>query len=180
MSSALEQILDPRGTAPDVGGRRLAPRDGTLSGKTIGLLNNSKPNAGVVLERLGEVLAQRYGARTVPMRAKPSFAVPAADAQLGELVAECDVVVTGVGDCGSCSAATTADGVLLEGLGVPAVALITDIFQPSSAAMASLKGFPGYRVVALPHPIASLDQPAIDAAVDAALPEVLDVLGVAR
>lgn len=178
MAPELEAILDPRGAAPDHSAARLAPRKDSLEGRRVGLLNNAKPNAAVILERLAALLQERYGVADVMMLSKPSFAVPADDVMMEKLADQCDAVVAGVGDCGSCSAATTADGVLLEQRGVPAVSIVTDIFRASSAAMAQLKGFPGYRFVAVPHPIASLSGEQLDELAEAALPEVLDILGV--
>lgn len=178
MAPELEAILDPRGAAPDHGAAQLAPRKDSLEGRRIGLLNNAKPNAAEILERVATLLEQRYGVADVMMLSKPSFAVPADDVMMEKLAEQCDAVIAGVGDCGSCSAATTADGVLLEQRGVPAVSIVTDIFRASSAAMAELKGFPGYRFVAVPHPIASLGAAELDRLAEAALPDVLAILGV--
>ena len=178
MSPELEAILDPRGAAPDRGTTHLARREPSIAGRRVGLLNNAKPNAAVLLGRLAELIQEHCGTVGVTMLSKPSFAVPADEAMLAKLAEECDVVIAGVGDCGSCSAATTADGVLLEQRGIPTVAIVTDIFRPSASAMAALKGFPGYRFVALPHPLASLDKKELDTLAEAAIPEVLEVLGV--
>jgi hypothetical protein len=174
----LEPVLDPRGVPASTAASRLARRAASLEGQRLGLLNNGKPNAAAFLERLAELLGERFGVTGTTMLSKPSFAVPAGEAMLSDLAQHFDVVVAGVGDCGSCSAATAADGVLLEARGVPAVSIVTDIFRPSASAMAALKGFPDYRFVAVPHPIASLDKKELDAVAESAIPEVLAILGV--
>jgi hypothetical protein len=71
-----------------------------------------------------------------------------------------------------------ADGILLERAGVPTVAICTDSFRVTAEAMAQAYGFPGFEYVAMPHPIASLDEEQIEARVRDALPEILRILGV--
>jgi hypothetical protein len=70
-----------------------------------------------------------------------------------------------------------ADGIVLERAGIPAVSLCTDAFRITAEAMANQMGFPGYRYVALPHPIASRTQKEIDDLARDALPDILQVLG---
>src|SRR5207302_396829 len=55
---------------------RLAPRKPSLAGLTIGVLDNSKPNAGALLHRVAELLAARTGAAGVRGWSKPSAARP--------------------------------------------------------------------------------------------------------
>jgi len=66
---------------------------------------------------------------------------------------------------------------VLERAGIPAVSLCTDAFKITAEAMANQMGFPGYRYVTLPHPIASRTEKAIDEMVRDALPDVIRVLG---
>jgi hypothetical protein len=70
-----------------------------------------------------------------------------------------------------------ADGILLERAGVPAVSICTDSFVPAARAMAKVYGFPGYRFATMPHPLASLDEPQIEAAALELLPQLLQILG---
>ena len=49
------------------------------------------------------------------------------------------------------------DAILFERHGVPAVPIITRPFEPTAVAIAELHGLPGYRYVAVDHPITSLD-----------------------
>ncbi len=98
MAPLLEEMLDPTGARTGSEDARLAPRDHHLRGKTVGLLNNTKPNSAVLLEQLAELLQQRFGVAEVLMFAKPSFAVPADDALLGQIAERCDYALAGVGD----------------------------------------------------------------------------------
>jgi hypothetical protein len=48
------------------------------------------------------------------------------------------------------------DAILMEREGVPAAAIVTDVFRATGEAMASSWGMPGYRFLEVPHPIANL------------------------
>ena len=73
-----------------------------------------------------------------------------------EMAASCDVIITGIGDCGSCSASAVADGIVFEAAGLPAAAICSDAFRVTADAMAGLRGAPGYRYATTPHPVAVL------------------------
>ncbi|HEV8584935.1 MAG TPA: hypothetical protein VGT02_08185 [Methylomirabilota bacterium] len=75
---------------------RLAPRKASLAGLTIGVLDNSKPNAGVLLHRVAELLAARTGAAGVRGFSKPSAARPAEI--LDDIAKSAHVVLTGSAD----------------------------------------------------------------------------------
>ena len=74
----------------------LAPSEPVLAGKRIGILDNSKPNAGLLLGRVAERLAARTGARLEVVERK-NAALPASDDLLARL-AEAEVVLTGSAD----------------------------------------------------------------------------------
>lgn len=91
------RLFDP--TSPPVERAvALAPRLADLRGLRVGLVENTKHNSDVILARLGEGLARRYGVTVSQMIRKrsPSHAVTeeAADA----LRRISDFVVSGVGD----------------------------------------------------------------------------------
>ncbi len=76
-----------------------AARLGTLEGKTIGLLDISKPGGNIFLDHLERLLRQRYGVASVIRVTKPTFTKPAPDAVLSKLVdAECDAVIEALAD----------------------------------------------------------------------------------
>ena len=120
-------IIDPT-VGPDSGPDRspavLAPRPDRLHGLALGLLANTKRNAEELLDALASQLEQEYGVKPVLARKKMSITDPVPQEILEELTAACDIVVTGVGDCGSCSASAVADGLLLEQAGVPAAVIV--------------------------------------------------------
>ncbi len=75
------------------------------------------------------------------------------DAQIDDMAAQCDVVITGLGDCGSCSACSLHVALDFERRGVPAVAICTTPFLKSGKAMAARQGFPDYEFVMVEHPL---------------------------
>lgn len=174
-------ILDPTGAGPTgataaTASTALAPRPAGLRGATIGLLENTKKNAAPFLAELGRLLVERHGAAGVVERTKTAFALPVSDDLLAELSATCDVIITGVGDCGSCSASAVTDGVAFERKGVPAAVICSDAFTASSDAMARLRGVPGYRYVTTPHPVAVLGPEQVRERAERALPGVVALL----
>lgn len=76
--------------------RRLARRSPDLRGRRIGVLDNSKPNADVLLGRVAELLAERAGAGPIRTWRKPGASRPAAN--LAEVLAASDVLLTGSAD----------------------------------------------------------------------------------
>jgi hypothetical protein len=67
---------------------------------------------------------------------------------------------------------------LFERAGVPAASICTDSFVPAAQAMAKVYGFPGYRFVTMPHPLASLNDNQLQECARALLPDILRILGV--
>jgi hypothetical protein len=152
-------ILDPTGTITADQQKPEPPRArrrASLSGATVGLLVNTKQNAAPFLDEIGRLLIKQYGAKAAVARTKVNFAAPAPEELIKEMSASCDVVITGIGDCGSCSASAVADGIVFEAAGLPAAAICSDAFKVTADAMADLRGAPGYRYATTPHPVAVL------------------------
>jgi hypothetical protein len=88
-------LLDPTGerAAPT---REAAPRPTSLDGRTIGLLDISKPRGNVFLDRLEEQLVGR--ALEVRRFAKPTFSKPAPIDLRHEIATKCDLVIEALAD----------------------------------------------------------------------------------
>jgi len=86
---------------PTAGGVRvkivLAPRPMDLAGKVVGLLDNTKEQADVILETIGDALRERYGVAKVIIRRKEYFSRPATDALLNEMAKEVQVAAAALG-----------------------------------------------------------------------------------
>ena len=74
-------------------------------------------------------------------RTKVNFAAPAPDDLVKEMTTGCDVIITGIGDCGSCSASAVADGIAFEAAAC-AAAICSDAFAVTADAMAELPAPP--------------------------------------
>ncbi len=66
--------------------RPAAPRLHTFSGKTVALLDISKPGGSVFLDRVAEVLTQRFGVKQIIRITKPTFTKPAPDAVMEQIL----------------------------------------------------------------------------------------------
>ena len=75
-----------------------APRLASLAGSRMGIIDDSKLNADVLLEELGEVLRTRYEIAELRWYRKPSASRPADPTVLKDLVERCDAVIIAVGD----------------------------------------------------------------------------------
>lgn len=129
---------------------RPAARLDTLKGKTIGLLDNAKPRADIILEVVKKYLESK-GAVCSIYEFKPHLAKPLPLEQI-ERLAKADAVVGAVGDCGSCSTGLAKDGVALEKLGVPTATVYTPIFATSAAFNATGLGLPTLPIAILKTP----------------------------
>ena len=97
MIAAAMEILDPVGSTSATS-RPLAPRPASLAGAVIGVLDNSKPNAGVLLDAVARALARQVGARDVRRWRKPGASIGATAATLDEIAAQCGAVLTASAD----------------------------------------------------------------------------------
>lgn len=68
-----------------------------LAGKRIGILDNTKPNAGLLLNRLASRLAERTGASVALVETK-NAALAAPDDVVARLTDGADLVLTGSAD----------------------------------------------------------------------------------
>lgn len=75
-----------------------APRLPTLAGTRVGIIDDCKPNADVLLEELVEVLRTRYEISDVRWHRKRSSSRPAVAEAIKDLAENCDAVIIGVGD----------------------------------------------------------------------------------
>ena len=83
----------PTGEPATIAGR-LAPRLKTLKEARVGILDNCKEFADIVLRGVAEVLERDYGARVRFWR-KSYLGIPSPFA--AEMAKECDAVINGVG-----------------------------------------------------------------------------------
>jgi hypothetical protein len=93
-----ETVYDPRGVV-DAVERPLAPRPDELADLRVGVLDNSKWNAGALLRRTVELLEESSGPfADVRFYKKASFSSNAAPELIAEIAEHSDVVLTAIGD----------------------------------------------------------------------------------
>lgn len=91
-------LVNPLDETPRVFSKPAA-RLSSLSGKTIGLLDISKPGGSVFLDHLERLLKQRYGVAEIVRAMKPTFTKPAPDAVIAKFLdAKCDAVIEALAD----------------------------------------------------------------------------------
>ncbi len=79
--------------------RHAAPKLATLQGKTIGLLDISKPGGNYFLDHIERLLKARFGVAAVVRTMKPTFTKPAPAEVIATLVnARCDAVIEALAD----------------------------------------------------------------------------------
>ncbi len=89
-------FIDPTagGTAEKI---ELAQRPVDLSGKVVGLLDNTKEQADIILETLGNALREQYDVAKVVSQRKEHYSKPATDEMIAEMAQEVDVAIAALG-----------------------------------------------------------------------------------
>jgi hypothetical protein len=76
----------------------LAPRLGSLAGRTVGFIGNLKPNCDVLLHTTEDLLTSRRGVAETVYREKISCSIGAPEEILDEIAGRCDAAVVALGD----------------------------------------------------------------------------------
>jgi len=96
VSQDLVTVYDPT-AAPRAQGASLAARPGDLRGRTIGVLDNGKANAGLLMTAVAALLKRDHGVTEVIIRHKP-VAGPASPQVIKDLKEQCAAVLVGSAD----------------------------------------------------------------------------------
>jgi hypothetical protein len=155
-----------------------APRPHGLDRATIGIMCNVKRNGPELMSAIADLLCAEFDIAEVVGPVRAAGTMLPSEEQLADMAARCDVVITGLGDCGSCSACSIHVAADFERRGVPTAAICTKPFLRSGQAMAARQGLPGYRFVMVDHPLSSLTAAEVRDRAKDALPQVLAILGV--
>ncbi len=92
------RLVNPTGTSLSSGAFELNERPDTLSGKTLGLLENSKANSDKVLYELGQMLKEKYDLKDIVMFNKHSASLPTKPDVIQDMINKVDILITGIGD----------------------------------------------------------------------------------
>ena len=91
------RVLSPVGVPGD-DTASVPPLPGSLSGLTVGFLDNRKANFDLLADEIGALLAKEQGVKAVVRRRKANAATPAAPEIVAGLAKDCDVVFAGSAD----------------------------------------------------------------------------------
>lgn len=134
------------------------------------LFDNTKPGADVILDYLGYNLE-----KPDIIRVKKPAGAPATQNQL-EKAAMGEVVILGLGDCGSCSSWVILDAIRLEKLGVPTISICSTSFSDFSRELAKAHGAEKLSIVEVKHPIAGTSVSEIQEKTSLILPLIRELL----
>jgi hypothetical protein len=96
-ASATIRLYDPTGVPPSTPASAVQTI-GTLAGKVVGFIDNSKPNFAYLVDDLAELLRTKYGVREVLKHRKRAASVPAGREVIEDFTRRCDLVIAGSGD----------------------------------------------------------------------------------
>ena len=137
--------------------RPLSTRKNNLSGQRLGILDNSKWNANKILRESASALSQDIKFSKVNYYVKKyGFSTDATTEMIEEIVNDNDIVLTAIGDCGSCCSSCIRDAVALEDRGIPAAPVITTEFVNETKLTRVAIGMPDLKPVVIDHPVSSI------------------------
>lgn len=151
---ALVTVLDPsslaRQAADDPG-----PDVGSLQGKKVGFRVDILWRSWDWVADEWAALLRRDGADVTTWRAlgRTGDEGKRTLAELDSLVEQSDVMIVGLGNCGSCTSWTIHDAVRAAELDRTTVAVTTEHFERLGRGLAAQRGRPGLRIHVLPYPL---------------------------
>lgn len=154
------RLVDPCGDTGTVG-RTINPPMSTLAGKRIGVLDNGKTNALLLMTEMAHLLAARSGATVGAIVSKRTAAEPCEGSTLAAVLDGADVILTGSADCGSCTSWSIFDVDQVERAGKVAIGITTTAFNGLSRQVAATLGLPSARICPVPHPLGGIDDDAV-------------------
>ncbi len=90
-------VMDPRGETP-AASVSMAPRGPGLHGKTIALVDNTKINAGNLLDKLSALIAGEVEPARIVRFSKTDATRPAPPELVRQITQQCDAAVLAIGD----------------------------------------------------------------------------------
>ena len=148
------RVYDPRGVVRSIE-KPTAARKAGLDGLRLGVLDNSKWNANKLLRGSIEALKREIDFEAVNYYVKHSFSKDAAPELIAQIVEENDIVLTAIGDCGSCTSGCLRDAIALEGAGVPTAVIVTTEFVKETVLTREALGMLDLEPVIIAHPVSS-------------------------
>jgi hypothetical protein len=169
--NGLSGLYDPTGVV-DVEQIPLSARPTSEKGLRLGVLSNTKWNAAKLLRATVAALEARgVEFASVDYYDKEHFSSDASPEVIARIAAECDVALTAIGDCGSCTSSCVNDGVRLEQAGLPTAVIVTTEFEHEARLQREARGMANLEPIVVTHPISSLTLPQLDERAAEAAPQ---------
>lgn len=172
-------VLDPTATGRG-GDMNPGPDAGPLRGRTVGFRVDA-------LWRSWDWVVDEWSRELDSVGSKVKTwkrwqGVPGADgaeaqAEYEAFLGSVDVVISGLGNCGSCTAWTVRDALTALSSGLPTAAVATDNFVPLAKILAEDGMHPGLRVLNLPYPLDTLPEVTVREIARRAFPQMLATIG---
>lgn len=173
-ATAALSVVSPEGPAAVRDAIAPAPGLDDLQGRTLAFVSNTKPNIDLLLKSYASLLHDRHAVSALYDR-KRNAAVGAGPL-IGQLAARSDGVVTGIADCGACTAQSARDTVAFEREGVPTVLVTTTAFEELARYQTHHSGADRVRMLVLPHPFDTLSPDEVVAVAERTVDDVVALL----
>lgn len=133
------------------------------SRRRVVLLDHRKPNSRTILARAAEILRAR-GVDVPEVIQKAGAGTPMSPEILDRLADEDGLVLCGVSDCGSCSASSAIDSIMLQQRGVAGCAVLTEPFREQvGRAMSYQRADRELPMIILEHPMQNITADQLEA-----------------
>ena len=153
-------VLSPRGDVDPIKTTALQPRVKDLNKATIGLYATFKEHWPIILEEIGKQIKEKYpGVKFTSYQYKEDLNAHTQVAELSrdkryrpefeEWLKQCDAVIVGYADAGSCTLYLTYNTTFVEHMGKPVVMTVYSDFIHLAKRAAELRGVPALRLVKL-------------------------------
>jgi hypothetical protein len=146
-------------------------RPGNLAGKRIALLPNWKAGLRPFMRILADRFSKDTDVKSATYRETDWLfthpdRVELIGPQVDKLATECELMVSGVGDCGGCTLWSVRACIEFEKRGVPASVIVTDVFEHRAHQLLTSLGYPHIPVLVVKNPVIYLTEPEIDRRID--------------
>lgn len=149
------RIYDPRGVVRSIE-IPVADRTSELNGLRLGVLDNSKWNANKLLRGAIDAFKNEVNFKSVNYYVKHSFSKDASPELINKIIEENDIVLTAIGDCGSCTSGCLRDAIQLETAGIPTAVIVTTEFVKETVLTREALGMIELEPVIISHPVSSI------------------------
>jgi len=172
-------VVDPTGDV-DPGNPDPGPDAGPLAGRRVGFrVDVLWPAWDWTVEEWTRELA---GAGAVVASWRRAQGLKGAEgerkqAEYDAFVSGADILISGLGNCGSCTSWSVKDGLAGLNRGLPSIVAVTAHFETLARTLAAEQGRSGLRLIVLPFSLHTLSEQEVRAHARALFPRLLENLG---